>query len=96
MGRPSRFDDEFRAHAVESVSVSRKPLSRVAEELGVSSTTLGKWMNKNKKTGLDAGEVLTVTERQELDLLRKEVRDLRMEREILKKATAFWVKEANR
>ena len=93
MGRPSKFDSEYRAHAVELVRLSRKPRCQIAADLGVSDTTLSKWMNTAKD---DPGkkDVLSLTERQELEQLRAEKREWVMEREILKKATAFWVKES--
>ena len=93
MGRPSRFDREFRAHAVELVRVSQRPRCRVASELGVSATTLAKWMaefdDREKMV-----ETMSVSERAELEQLRAEKREWILEREILKKAMAFWVKES--
>ena len=88
MGRPSKFDSEFRAHAVELVRVSRKPRRQIAADLGVSDTTLSKWMTSSDD---DPGkkDVLSLSEREELGQLRAEKREWIMEREILKKATAF-------
>lgn len=91
--RQSRFDEGFRVQAVELVRRSSRPRYQVAAELGVSDTTLGKWMNE--KNDLEPEEPLTVSERRELELLRREKREWVVEREILKKATAFWVKESN-
>jgi len=94
MGRPLKFDSDFREHAVELVRISSKPRSRIAAELGVSDTTLAKWMTQSRDTS-PGGDDLTLPERQELEQLRKEKREWILEREILKKATAFWVKESN-
>ena len=97
MSRPSMFDAEFRARACELASSSSKPRSQVAADLGVSDVTLYKGMAKSRKSkgplvdGED--EPLTVSERAELKRLRKEQPVWEMEREILKKATAFFVKE---
>ena len=97
MSRPSIFDAEFRARACELVASSSKPRARIAADLGVSDATLYKWMAKSKvpknlpTDGED--EPLTPTERAELKRLRKEQHIWEMEREILKKATAFFVKE---
>lgn len=91
--RQSRFDEGFRAQAVELVRRSSRPRYQVAAELGVSDTTLGKWMNEQSSTA--AEEPLTGSERKELEQLRKEKREWVVEREILKKATAFWVRESN-
>lgn len=93
MGRPSKFDDEFRVHAVELVRVSQKPRRQIATELGVSDTTLSKWMNSSREKSGKEPE-LSVSERAELEQLRAEKREWVLEREILKKATAFWVKES--
>lgn len=91
--RQSRFDEGFRAQAVELVRRSSRPRYQVAAELGVSDTTLGKWMNEQSSMG--AEEPLTGSERKELEQLRKEKREWVVEREILKKATAFWVRESS-
>jgi transposase len=91
--RGSRFDEGFRSQAVELARRSSRPRYQVAAELGVSDATLGKWMNESKDDELDVP--LTVSERKELEQLRAEKRDWVVEREILKKATAFWVKESN-
>ena len=93
MGRRVKFDDGFRAQAVEMVRVSGRPRYQVAADLGISDTTLAKWMAKSK--GNDDDRPLSVSEREELERLREEKRYWLMEREILKKATAFWVKESN-
>ncbi len=94
MGRPQKFDADFRKHAVELARVSSRPRSRIAFDLGVSDTTLSKWMNTSNDDPKEQG--LTVSEREELLLLRAEKREWILEREILKKATAFWVKESNK
>ncbi len=93
MGRRAKFDDEFRAQAVEMARVAGRPRYRVAADLGISDTTLAKWMANDKAS--DNEDPLTVSEREELEQLRAEKRYWVMEREILKKATAFWVKESN-
>jgi transposase len=91
--RQSRFDAGFRSQAVELVRRSPRPRYQVAAELGVSDTTLGKWMSDARDS--EAEEPLTESERKELEQLRAEKREWVVEREILKKATAFWVKESN-
>jgi transposase len=97
MARPSMFDAEFRARACELARASSKPRRRIAADLGISDTTLGNWMNRSNppKPAVGDGddEPLTPTERAELKRLRKAQHEWEMEREILKKATAFWVKE---
>jgi len=93
MGRVAKFDAEFRCQAVEMARVSGRARYRVAADLGISDTTLAKWMAKDKPSDDDVS--LTVSERVHYEQLQEEKRYWVMEREILKKATAFWVKESN-
>jgi transposase len=86
------YPEEFRREAIELVRLNEKPLVQIAKDLGVSDMTLRNWI---KRADVDAGKRagLTSDEREELRTLRREVRTLRMEREILKKAAAFFAKE---
>ena len=88
------FTKEFKAQAVRIVRESGKPVSTVARELDLTETALRSWV---RQADVDAGRgptgALTTEERAELGQLRREVRTLRMERDILKKATAFFAKE---
>ena len=92
MGRPSRFDAEFRVHAIELVRMSKRARCQVASDLGVSDTTLAKWLMMDE--GVKGPKPLSVPEREELETLRAEKREWVLEREILKKATAFFVRES--
>lgn len=100
MGRPSRYSPEFRQQAVELVAASGKTVAEVARGLGINDTTLGTWVKADRaERGVpDAdGQVpLTASERAELTRLRRENAKLRTEREILKKAAAFFVQESTR
>jgi transposase-like protein len=87
-----RFSREFKADAVALVLDGDRPAAAVARDLGVGEGTLGNWVRQAR---IDRGERagLTTSERAELARLRRENAKLRMERELLKRATAFWVKE---
>jgi transposase len=86
------YPPEFRAEAVKLARSSEKPLSELARDLGVSTETLRNW---TKQQRIDTGkrDGLTTDEREELKRLRKENKILKEEREILRKATAFFAAE---
>ena len=88
------FTDEFKRDAVAMVLDGHK-IVEVADRLGVGEGTLGNWVRQAR---IDRGERAGVSssERQELVELRRENARLRMERDLLKRATAFWVKESVR
>lgn len=88
------FSDDFKAGAVGLVINEGKSVTQVAKDLDLTPSSLGKWVEQARA---DAGKsnrgTLTTDEKDELAKLRKEVRELRLEREILKKATVFFAKE---
>lgn len=92
--RRRTFTSEYKAKAVELVRSSGKSVSEVARDLDLTISSLRNWL---KQAEIDAGRgpagALTTEERAELGRLRKEVRVLKEEREILKKAAAFFAKE---
>ena len=94
--RPRRiFTPEFKASAVRLVLDEGKPISEVARDLDLTRSALNGWVNQARvDRGKGAAGALTTTEKEELSRLRKEVRELRMERDILKKAAAFFAKES--
>jgi len=83
-----RYSDQFKREAVELVGVSGRPVGQIAEVIGVSDQTLGNWVHAD--TGGQGKGSLSPDEKEELKLLRKENKRLRMEREILKKAATFF------
>lgn len=88
------YPPEFKAEAIRLVHSSEKSISAIAKDLGVSDPTLRNWVRQAEiDTGMHAG--LTSSEREELARLRREVRILKHEREILKKAAAFFAKESD-
>lgn len=87
------YEPEFRREAVALYRRSGRPLHEIADDLGVSRESLRIWV---RQTAIDAGEQpgLTSEEREELRRLRRENRVLREERDILKKAAAFFARES--
>jgi len=93
MGRRRRrlYSPEFRAEAVRVAQHSEEPLAKIARDLGVGKSTLLHWLEAVRPA---AREPLTEDERSELQRLRRENRELRTERDILKKATAFFARHS--
>ena len=96
MGRKRRsFSAEFKAEAVRLCRVGDRSIKQVAKDLDLTETALREWV---RRADVDAGKgppgALTTVEREELTRLRKQVKRLEMEREILKKAAAFFAKES--
>jgi transposase len=100
MAGRSKFSREFREQAVELVRSSGKTILEVARDLGISDTALGNWVRADRAGRGEADAVgqgsLTGDERSELARLRREDATLRQEREILKKAAAFFAQESTR
>lgn len=88
------FTPEFKAEAIKLASEPGQSVGKVAKNLDLTETALRAWIKQAK---VDAGNgpagALTTAEKHELTALRKENRVLRMEREILRKAAAFFAKE---
>lgn len=91
---PPRYPDAFRAEAVELVRTAERSIPQIARDLGINEQTLRTWV---KRAEIDAGRgqpgELTTDERAELTRLRRENRLLQQEKEILKKAAAWFAKE---
>jgi transposase len=89
-----KFTDEFKADAVKLCEAGGRSIGQVATDLDLTETALREWV---KRAAADSGKgppsVLTTAERDELSELRKRVKRLEVEREILKKAAAFFAKE---
>lgn len=89
------FTDEFKADAVKLVLAGGRTVGQVAKDLDLTETALRAWV---RQAEVDAGQgpadALTTEERNELSRLRREVKQLRVEREILKAAATFFAKES--
>ena len=92
--RRENYPPAFRVSAVELVASSGKPIAVIARELGVHEGTLSNWVG-GARASEETSDELTEPEKHELEALRKEIKRLRMEREILKRAVVFWVKESS-
>jgi len=91
--RPKRvFDDEFKAQAVRLVLDEGKSANAVARDLDLTPSMFRIWVARARAERTRGRTGLTAAEREELAVLRREVRQLRTERDILKKAAAFFAK----
>lgn len=93
--RPRRkFTDEFKAQAVRLVLDEGQSVTDVARDLDLARTALHNWVEQARADRTHGKTGLTTAEREELARLRKENRILQEERDILKKATAFFAKQS--
>jgi transposase len=97
MGKKKRrvFSPEFKAKAVGICQAGDRSIAQVAKDLNLTETSLRHWV---KQAGVDAGEeapdALTTSEKLELTRLRRELKRVRQERDILKAAATFFAKES--
>ena len=91
-----KFTPEFKNEAVRLVIDSGRPVAQVARDIGVVEGTLGNWVNLWRAEHVGEEPALSISERAELAQLRRDNQTLRMEREFLKKAAAFFATEQNR
>ncbi len=98
MGRPSKYPDQFRRDALELVESSERPIAEVARSLGIAEGTLWNWVRVAREAaerGADP-DALTESERDELRRLRMENVELRTDKEILRRAAAYFARETMR
>jgi transposase len=92
-GKRRQFTEEFKAGAVRLVLDEGKTIAQVGRDLGVTASVMRTWVIRARADRDGGKSGLTTDERAELVRLRKENRQLEMERAILKKAAAFFAKE---
>jgi transposase len=90
-----KFSAEYKTDAVKLYRESGRSMCAIAKELDIAESVFRGWVNEDnaQKTGRTKGG-LTLRERDELNKLRRENKNLKMERDILKKATAFFARES--
>jgi transposase len=95
MGESRRkFDQDFREGAVRLVRETGRPIAQIARDLGINPGTLGNWVNADQRRRGAGNGALGEDERVELARLRRENAELAMERDVLKRSVALWVKDA--
>ena len=96
MGKRERrtFREEFKREAVRLTETSGRTIAQVADDLGIGLSTLTRWKRRYREADLLSGPHEDTTK--ELARLRKENELLRQERDLLKKATAFFARETSR
>jgi transposase len=87
------FTDDYKAGAVRLVLDEGKTVAAAARDLGLTESSLRNWVEQARADQAKGKTGLTTAEREELVRLRKDVRELRMERDVLKKAAAFFAKD---
>ena len=87
MRKVKKYDDEFKRETIRLVKSSSKTKSAIARDLGIGPNTLHGWLNKSVET--KSGEIITDSE---ITRLRRELLDVKLERDILKKAVAIFSK----
>lgn len=97
MSRPSKYPEEFRRDAVALVKSSpERTVAEIARELGVNHETLRQWVKAADKQQAQQAAGLGAAELEELKRLRKENAELRIEKEILRKAAQYFAREMGR
>lgn len=87
------FSPEFRAEAVRQVIETSRPIAAVARDLGMAEQTLGNWVKVWRDEHAGDEPELTVSERARLREAERQVRELKLENEFLKKAAAYFAKD---
>ena len=90
---PRPYPKEFREGAVQLARQGERPIADIARELGIAESCLRNWLKRDQLDRRERDDGLTTAEREELRELRRRVRRLEQEKEILRKAAAFFARE---
>ena len=98
MGRPAKYPDPFRRDAIALVESSGRPIAEVARSLGIAEGTLWNWVRASRDATDRAADpdAVTESERDELRRLRREIVELRTDKEILRRGAAYFARETMR
>jgi transposase len=98
LGRQSKYPEEFRRETVRLVLTTDKSMAEVARDLDINYKTLGNWVRSEQYREVRDAQpgAISESERSELKRLRSENKELKVEREILRKAAAYFAKETTR
>ncbi|MCH9730065.1 MAG: transposase [Actinomycetia bacterium] len=97
-GKRRKYTPDFREQTTRRVIETGRTVAHAAAEIGVGEQMLGRWVRRLKRDevdGSDTARVLDADERAELQRLRRENAELRLDRKHLNKAAAFFVSEPN-
>jgi transposase len=93
LGMPRPYPKEFKQGAIELARRRERPIAEVAHQLGVAESCLRRWLKQDQLDRRERDDGLTSAEREELRRLRRENARLKQEKEILRKAAAFFARE---
>jgi len=93
MSKRRNYSPEFKEEAVKMVIETSRPIAQVAKELGVVEQTLGNWVTAYRRDHADDEPALSVPERARLREMERELREIKIENDFLKKAAAYFAKE---
>lgn len=93
MSKRRSYSPEFKEEAVKMVIETSRPIAQVANELGIIDQTLGNWVSAYRRDHADDEPALSVSERARLREMERELREIKIENDFLKKAAAYFAKE---